>query len=650
MLHHWVRAGVEYPDYPYARFDVHLEKLSYNEHADGAEGGVGTDTVGGGREGGGVGTKKDDSNDHATSLIVVDAAASAGKKSDKVDIFKEYLRDQNWTQSETDALLNLCQIHELRWPIIMDRWMSQFGPLCGKKVEDLQHRYYTIGTILNRKKVERAVQVEAEKLAKALAVGQSGVNNSAIGGADVISIGVGMGVGGDGVKNNAAGSLSFNALDSQSKEKLVTQHALAHSMVISSSATVSTMVGDVKASIQPPIPSINTGTSNQPIFDLQTERQRRRILEMIWLRSKEEELEEAELVKELKAIETQIRRLKKSGGHILAAAAASSTTSTNANSSQRLGINSNTAGSTPTSSRGTSPVPPPSFGVMTAGKDTTDSSYSMLHAQFSSTAPTPTPGTPYLQSGRLVQPATGGHLSINKTTLKRMGQVLKELNIMERPIPTKRVCDMYDHVRKGALTLLTLQKVMLKKEGEVVSRMIKLEKIAGTAVAREVANEAAATSAVTTSNLGSTPSASALIMKGNGSSSAAGGGNCGVATTHKSSGGGSKKTGGGKGKGTKKKSGDGSKSGTKRKFSSKKAAAATVFTNNAGVSNSGGPTSVVSVSGGIAPLTPPVSGVPIGIPGGVASSSQTHASSKGLKIGDAGDTGRKENKKRARKN
>jgi len=153
LLHHWVRAGVEYPDYPYARFDVHLEKLSYNENDDGQELGVGIDNNNSGREGGVIGAKKDDSNAHGNSSAACDTTASTAKKSDKVDIYKEYLRDENWTRSETDALLNLCQIHELRWPIIVDRWISKFGHLSGKKVEDLQHRYYTIGIILNRRKV-----------------------------------------------------------------------------------------------------------------------------------------------------------------------------------------------------------------------------------------------------------------------------------------------------------------------------------------------------------------------------------------------------------------------------------------------------------------------------------------------------------------
>ena len=31
MFYHWVRANVEYPDYPYARFDLHLDPLVYTD-------------------------------------------------------------------------------------------------------------------------------------------------------------------------------------------------------------------------------------------------------------------------------------------------------------------------------------------------------------------------------------------------------------------------------------------------------------------------------------------------------------------------------------------------------------------------------------------------------------------------------------------
>jgi len=405
LLHHWVRAGVEYPEYPFARFNVHLDALNYK-----------------------------------------DAVA------DGDTFYKNHLQDDNWTQSETDALLELCKIYELRWPVIIDRWIGKFGSLSNKVVEDLQHRYYTIGMMLNRRLVEKAAKVEAENLAKALAASQTKGISSIHG---------------------------MDANDAKDKKSLKAQHAIALAISSSSSAAVSSMVGDVHANMQPPIAATNTGTTNQPTFDLESERQRRRILEKIWYRSKEEECEEEALRAELKLVETQIRKLKKGGGHILAAAAAAGA----------HGPGGGSAVATPVSSRGPSPVPGSTvaFG--------TDASFAMLDAQFSKTAPTPTAGTPYLQSGRAVNPATGGQMAINKTTLKRMEQILKELKVNDRPTPTKRVCDMYDHVRKGALTLLTLQKAMFKKEGEVLSRRNRLEKIAGAAVAKEIQRKADAASA-----------------------------------------------------------------------------------------------------------------------------------------------------------
>jgi DNA methyltransferase 1-associated protein 1 len=221
--------------------------------------------------------------------------------------------------------------------------------------------------------------------------------------------------------------------------------------------------------MQPLITSTNTGTSNQPTFDLKTERQRRKILDLIWERTKEEELEEESLREELKLVEAQIRKLKKSGSHLLATAVA------------------------PVLSRGPSPVPPSGTDAI-VGMDM-NSSFEILNEQFSSSAPTPTAGIPYLQSGRLAPPATGGPLTINKTTLKRMDQILNELSVKDRPLPTNRVCDTYDHVRKGALTLLTLQKIMLKRESEVVNKRLKLEKVAGATATKAAAARAEAAAA-----------------------------------------------------------------------------------------------------------------------------------------------------------
>ncbi len=604
LLHHWVRAGVEYPEYPFARFNIHMDALSYRDlenigdrHNRGSNGGDGMDGSGG------VGGRGEASPHHRGDNGDDDDHLAADEFYDK------YLHDDNWTQTETDDLLEFCRIYELRWPVIIDRWVGKFGSTSSKKVEDLQHRYYTIGMILNKRLVEKAARVEAENLAKALAASGSI-------GPGVIGAGAGAGmVGGVGNRSIMGGNGGMEGKDSSdgtSKESLLAQQALASAISTSTSTDIVSLgikgdgsgavsaapvtggknkntitspgagavvtpsnsqtntKGIVKANMQPPIASTNTGTTNQAVFDLDTERQRRRILEKIWHRSKEEEIEEQQLRHEIKLVETQLRKLKKSGGHILAATrgvvpgGATASGVVSGSGSQAASV-ANSAVPTPASSRGTSPIPPGDFAGGSIGNSAAvtnvEASYAMLDAQFASSAPIPTPGIPYLQSGRLKQPTTGGQMGINKTTLKRMEQVLKELNVNERPLPTKRVCDMYDHVRKGVLTLLTLQKIMLKKESEVVNRRHKLEKIAGETVAREIAAKAEAANAAKIAAEKAAAKAAAAEAKskpkgGGGKSSASGGGK------GKASGGGSKS------KSTKKKA-TGDKSGTKRKAPSK---------------------------------------------------------------------------------
>jgi len=542
LLNHWVRAGVEYPEYPFARFNIHMEALNYRDLEDGPGDNNGQNPIDGERPADG------DGNGSPANNHILDA-----------DVFyQRYLYDENWTQSETDNLLELCRVYELRWPVIIDRWIGKFGSTSSKKVEDLQHRYYTIGMVLNKRLVEKAARVEAENLAKALAA--SG------------SIGVGMSIGGMGGMEGKDGT------EGNSKEAMVAQHALATAISASNSSDIASIVKSsaglnietpITANMQPNIAATNTGTTNQATFDLETERQRRNILDKIWERSKEEEIEEENLRAEIKLVDAQLRKCKKNGGHILAA------TKLNAGLGGSTG---NTAGSvvnsvanstvpTPASSRGPSPVPPSSTmaGLHAAASATltnVEASYTMLDSQFSSTAPIPTPGTPYLQSGRLKQPATGGQMAINKTTLKRMEQVLKELNVNDRPVPTKRVCDVYDHVRKGILTLLTLQKAMLKKESEVINRRLRLEKVAGETVAKEVAAKAEAARAAAAAAEKAAAKAAAAEAKSKQKSGS---------TKGSSSGGTKSKASGGTKKSTKKKA-TGEKSGTKRKSSTKKSA------------------------------------------------------------------------------
>ena len=75
----------------------------------------------------------------------------------------------------------------------------------------------------------------------------------------------------------------------------------------------------------------------------------------------------------------------------------------------------------------------------------------------------PVAGKPYVQSSRL------GTLSdritdLDKTLIRKMQVLLKELGVPTNPIPTRAVCDRYDELRKDTISLLTLQNVIENKE------------------------------------------------------------------------------------------------------------------------------------------------------------------------------------------
>jgi DNA methyltransferase 1-associated protein 1 len=239
---------------------------------------------------------------------------------------------------------------------------------------------------------------------------------------------------------------------------------------------------------QPLMNFIGTGSTNK-MFDVTHERKRRNQLDRMWKRSKDEEEEEMELRKELREVEAQLRKLKKSGGHILAAAGIRGTPAGGGSAGGNVtGLGGGTANPPPSASssrnpsRSVSPMPGGGTGAFFSSKlnstdGTTEVGHDVLDKIFASTAPVPMPGYPYLQSGRLVPPAAGGDAGINKSLLTQMDQVLNELNIKDRPLPTKQVCDTYDSVRKDILTLLTLQKIVMQKEGQLQAKQVQLAKL-----------------------------------------------------------------------------------------------------------------------------------------------------------------------------
>ena len=217
----------------------------------------------------------------------------------------------------------------------------------------------------------------------------------------------------------------------------------ADTMVLETAAAKALAMGD--PSQQPYVQTIGTGSSNK-VFDLEQERRRRAHMELLWKQTKAEEQEEAALRKELKEIEIKLRKIKKNGGHIAAAAQKGSGT-----------VSQSLPGSAP-------PV------------TATDVSPEALDRLIASSAPKAMPNYPYLQSARLAPLTTGGSTGINKSLLLRMNTVIQEMNIPAQLTPTKRVCDLYDTLRKDLLSLLVLKKNILQKEGIIQTKRMRLAK------------------------------------------------------------------------------------------------------------------------------------------------------------------------------
>lgn len=328
ILNHWVRANVEYPDYPYARFDIHLDPVQYT-----------------------------------------------------LEEYKAWLTCEDWSQSETDALMEYARTFELRWPVIHDRWCAVCPP---RPVEDLQHRFYTVAAKLLQRRVSHEAAVETKAL---------------------------------------------ESKTTSEDPQLLLETAAARSLASSD------------AQHQPLMQHLGTGTCNK-VFDLAYEKERRAQLEALWKRTKEEEAEELALRNELKLVEAQLRKLKKRGAHVR--------------------VSNGTA-----ASRAATPVPAPEVTVQ------------QVDQAMATTAPTPVPGVPYLQSARLVLPATGGDTGISKALVARMEALLAEMNVPSTTVATKRACDLMDTVRRDALTWLLLEKQVIQREGILRARRLKLAKMGG---------------------------------------------------------------------------------------------------------------------------------------------------------------------------
>lgn len=79
------------------------------------------------------------------------------------------------------------------------------------------------------------------------------------------------------------------------------------------------------------------------------------------------------------------------------------------------------------------------------------------------------PGQPALQSSRMYLVDNSLGVDLSKSIVTKMHSYLQELHIPERPVATKRVCDLVDIVRKETLALISLHNIIKKKEKDLTT-------------------------------------------------------------------------------------------------------------------------------------------------------------------------------------
>ena len=149
QFHHWVPSSVEYADYPYARFDVHLDPLIYsNEEYEQYLEMDHNIVMEEEKEENSVVVKNDDGEEEKNKTsrdLRTLHNTNKQQRSQSQPLQQKHLVHSKvypWTKSETDSLLDLARAYDLRWPVIIDKWKSQFAnvPSCKlRQIEDLEY-------------------------------------------------------------------------------------------------------------------------------------------------------------------------------------------------------------------------------------------------------------------------------------------------------------------------------------------------------------------------------------------------------------------------------------------------------------------------------------------------------------------------------
>lgn len=87
IISHWVKAGMVFKDYPYTKFNVQLDKISYS-----------------------------------------------------TEFYNNFLIDERWSKEDTDELIETCLHYDLRWPVVFDRIELSIT----RPIEELCARFYFV--------------------------------------------------------------------------------------------------------------------------------------------------------------------------------------------------------------------------------------------------------------------------------------------------------------------------------------------------------------------------------------------------------------------------------------------------------------------------------------------------------------------------
>ena len=90
-IHHWFKSDIQGYEYPYLKFNVQIDRLSFTD-----------------------------------------------------DEYESFLKSENWTQSESEYLIDLCYKYDLRWPVIYDRYSLQPQ----RRPEEIQERFYSMVSLI----------------------------------------------------------------------------------------------------------------------------------------------------------------------------------------------------------------------------------------------------------------------------------------------------------------------------------------------------------------------------------------------------------------------------------------------------------------------------------------------------------------------